>query len=299
MARRAVNREEFSALFHRIRRRGHWISPRRGRLARLLGVIGFAAGTWQTPRRHGEHHLAEHHTLGQEHVVAPAQTHVQGQDGSERADDEKRKDEHVLHHRRTSSAPADLNTVPTASAFSGGQVTATPNRSSVNRGSYVTDGVSFGSRPRMRMANTVDKPPSRIVNSNAMMMNGGKETGALPPVSNDQMSDDQMVRKNPVAVPVKPPINVNRRTFDSGRTRSTSCSISSMGAGVYTVKSAKPFARSSRIASTVVSTCANTPRTFAVAMSVRSSVRVLHGVRQDLLDFDDGQRRHYPDECQE
>ena len=72
-----------------------------------------------------------------------------------------------------------------------------------------------------------------MVSSNAMMTNGGKDTGVL--AARDQRpdsSDDQIVRKKPVAVPVRAPISVNSRTLESGRTFSTSSSISSIGTGV-------------------------------------------------------------------
>src|SRR5581483_4777874 len=65
-------------------------------------------------------------------------------------------------------------------------------------------------------------------------------------------------------------------------------------------RSPNPLARRSRMACSVVSTWANTPRTLAVAISVMPSVgAVLEGVRQDLLDLHDRQRRHHPDESQE
>jgi hypothetical protein len=51
----------------------------------------------------------------------------------------------------------------------------------------------------------------------------------------------------------------------------------------------------------VVSTCAKTPRTLVPAILVASPVRdgmsVLEGMRQDLLDLDDAQRRHHADEA--
>ena len=48
---------------------------------------------------------------------------------------EQHEHEDVLHHRRTSSAPAEESIAPTASAFSTGQATATPKRSTLKRGS--------------------------------------------------------------------------------------------------------------------------------------------------------------------
>ena len=71
-----------------------------------------------------------------------------------------------------------------------------------------------------------------MVSSKAMMTKGGKDTGALPPVTSSHLSDDQMVRKNPVAVPVSAPASVKSRTLLSGRTFSISSSISSTGTGV-------------------------------------------------------------------
>ena len=47
------------------------------------------------------------------------------------------------------------------------------------------------------------RPPNRMVSSKAMITKGGKDTGALPPVTSSHLSDVQMVRKKPVAVPVK------------------------------------------------------------------------------------------------
>ena len=52
-----------------------------------------------------------------------------------------------------------------------------------------------------RTAISVESPPNRMVSSNAMMMNGGIETGAFPPVISSHLSDVQMVRKKAVAVP--------------------------------------------------------------------------------------------------
>src|SRR5712692_11738183 len=138
-----------------------------------------------------------------------------------------------------------------------------------------------------------------MVSSKAMMTNGGKDTGALPPVISSHWSEVQIVRKKPVAVPVRPPISVKKRTLLSGRTFSISSSISSTGTGVYTVSSEKPFSRSFRIASSVVSTWAKTPRTLTAAMLVASPVGVLERVRQDLLHLDDRQRRHHADEPEE
>src|SRR5882724_12845058 len=65
------------------------------------------------------------------------------------------------------------------------------------------------------------------------------------------------------------------------------------------VSSEKPFSRSFRIASRVVSTWAKMPRTEAMAMLVASPVRMLQGMRQHFLDLHDGQRRHDADEAQE
>src|SRR6266849_3247145 len=138
-----------------------------------------------------------------------------------------------------------------------------------------------------------------MVSSKAMMTNGGKDTGALPPVTSSHWSEVQMVRKKPVAVPVRPPISVKKRTLLSGRTCSISSSISSTGTGVYTVSSEKPLSRSFRMASSVVSTWAKTPSTLAVGMLVLPPVGALERVRQRLLDLDDGQRRHHPDETEE
>ena len=110
------------------------------------------------------------------------------------------------------------------------------------------------------MATRVARPPKRMVSSKAMMMKGGKGHGRL--AARDQLPlacDDQMVRKNPVAVPVSAPARVNSRTALSGRTFSISSSISSTGTGVYTVSSEKPLARSFRMASRVVSTWEKTP----------------------------------------
>ena len=87
------------------------------------------------------------------------------------------------------------------------------------------------------MASAEASPPRRIVSSKAMMTKGGYETGSLPPVTRLHWTEDQMVRKKPRLVPVNAPVSVKRRTLLSGRTRSTSCSISSMGTGVYTVRS--------------------------------------------------------------
>ena len=94
------------------------------------------------------------------------------------------------------------------------------------------EGRRRGSRPSNSTASTVASPPNRMVSSNAMITKGAYDTGCLPPVTSDQTREDQMLRRNPVAVPVRPPISVNSRTFDSGRTRSTSSSISSTGTGV-------------------------------------------------------------------
>ena len=71
-----------------------------------------------------------------------------------------------------------------------------------------------------------------MVSSKAMMTKGGYDTGSFAPVTRLHLSEDQMVRKKPVLVPVRAPIRVNRRTLESGRTRSTSSSISSTGTGV-------------------------------------------------------------------
>src|SRR5262250_1699321 len=149
------------------------------------------------------------------------------------------------------------------------------------------------------MATRVARPPKRMVSSKAMMTKGGKDTGALPPVTSSHLSDDQMVRKKPVAVPVSAPIKVKSRTALSGLTLSISSSISSTGTGVYTVKSTKPRARSRRMASRVVSTWANTPSTLAVAILMMPFVGVLQRMGKDLLHLHDGQRRHDPDEAQE
>src|SRR5262245_18023367 len=78
-------------------------------------------------------------------------------------DDQKHEHEHVLHHRRTSSAPAPVRSDRTCSAVSGGQATATPKRSRVNRGSYVIDGLVCGSLPRRSIATKVARPPNRMV----------------------------------------------------------------------------------------------------------------------------------------
>src|SRR5215813_913623 len=149
------------------------------------------------------------------------------------------------------------------------------------------------------MATRVARPPKRMVSSKAMITKGGKDTGALPPVTSSHLSDDQMVRKKPVAVPVRAPIKVKSRTALTGRTLSISSSISSTGTGVYTVKSTKPRARKRRMASRVVSTWANTPSTLAVAILMMPFVGVLQGMGEGLLHLHDGQRRHDPDEAQE
>src|SRR5215467_10796713 len=145
------------------------------------------------------------------------------------------------------------------------------------------------------MATRVARPPKRMVSSKAMMTKGGKDTGALPPVTSSHLSDDQMVRKKPVAVPVSAPIKVKSRTALSGLT----LSISSTGTGVYTVKSTKPRARSRRMASRVVSTWANTPSTLAVAILMMPFVGVLQRMGEGLLHLDDGHRGQHPDEAQE
>src|SRR5215510_14041897 len=149
------------------------------------------------------------------------------------------------------------------------------------------------------MATRVARPPKRMVSSKAMMMKGGKDTGALPPVTSSHLSDDQMVRKKPVAVPVRAPIKVKSRTALTGRTLSISSSISSTGTGVYTVKSTKPRARKRRMASRVVSTWANTPSTLAVAILMTPRVGVLQRMGEGLLHLHDGQRRQHPDAAQE
>ena len=71
-----------------------------------------------------------------------------------------------------------------------------------------------------------------MVSSKAMMMKGGMDTAALPPVTSSHLSDVQMVRKKAVAVPKSPPVKLNSRTLESGRPISISCSISSTGTGV-------------------------------------------------------------------
>src|SRR5262249_36442555 len=149
------------------------------------------------------------------------------------------------------------------------------------------------------MATRVASPPKRMVSSKAMITKGGKDTGALPPVTSSHLSDDQMVRKKPVAVPVRAPIKGKSRTALRGRTLSVSSSIPSPGTGVYTVKSTKPRPRSGRMASRVVSTWANTPSTLAVAILMMPFVDVLQGMGEGLLHLHDGQRRQHADEAQE
>src|SRR2546427_175582 len=187
----------------------------------------------------------------------------------------------------------------------GAQWMAMPKRSFVNRGSKVALGRNLGNRPSTTRPITVAIPPKRTISSNAMMTNGGSDDPTmppgpnwkyLPPVTRPQMSEVQIVRRKADAIPVSPPISVKRRTRLTGRSRSRTSSISCTGTGVYTVRSRYPFARSSSSARTVVSTWAKTPTIVSVASGMR---RVPHRRRKGLLDFDDRERRHHPDEPEE
>src|SRR5213075_1832930 len=115
-------------------------------------------------------------------------------------DDQEREDEDVLH-ARTSSAPAVRKISRTESLRPGAQWTAMPKRSFVKRGSKLGLGRSRGSRPSTAIPITVARPPNRIVSSNAITTKGGIETTGLPPVVSPHCIADQIVSRNPDAVP--------------------------------------------------------------------------------------------------
>src|SRR5262249_38263238 len=115
-------------------------------------------------------------------------------------------------HARTSSAPARWRISSTARTWSAGQRTSTPNRSAEKRGSYRPALPRLGSRLVSRRPSSVHRPPKRIVSSKAMTTKGGMETTGFPPTMSPHLRDDQMVSQKPVAVPVRPPTSVNRRT---------------------------------------------------------------------------------------
>src|SRR3989442_1114806 len=123
-----------------------------------------------------------------------------------------------------------------------------------------------------------------------------QRTTTTAPVTPPAAATIRSVRRKADAIPVSPPISVKRRTRLTGRSRSRTSSISCTGTGVYTVRSRYPFARSSSSARTVVSTWAKTPTIVSVASGMR---RVPHRRRKGLLDFDDRERRHHPDEPEE
>src|SRR5205814_8195994 len=83
-------------------------------------------------------------------------------------------------------------------------------RAFVKGGSKLGLGRSRGSRPSTAIPITVARPPNRIVSSNAITTKGGIETTGLPPVVSPHCIADQIVSRNPDAVPVRPPISVKR-----------------------------------------------------------------------------------------
>src|SRR5207245_1617687 len=111
-------------------------------------------------------------------------------------DDEQHENEDVLH-AFTSSAPAALRIWRTEPPRPDAQCTATPKRSLVKRGSNVGEALMRGSRPSRTMPMTVATPPKRIVNSKAMMTNGGMDATGLPPVMSPHCIADQIDRKKP------------------------------------------------------------------------------------------------------
>src|SRR5436190_5262780 len=120
--------------------------------------------------------------------------------------------------------------------------------------------------------------------------------GALPPTIRLHLSEDHAVRIQAEASPTRPPSSVKMRTLLTGRSRSTTSSISWTGTGVYTVRSWYPLAFSSSRARTVVSTWAKTPRIVSVVAGMPG---VLDRCRQGFLHLDDGKRRHQLDEAEE
>src|SRR5213079_2023923 len=269
-------------------------------VALLLGEDEVAAARHDA-RRHREHALAGHDPRRLGHVVAPADDDDGAHHPARGHDHEEREEEDVLQ-ARTSSAPAVRKISRTEGLRPGAQWTAMPKRSFVNRGSKLALGRNLGSRPSITMPITVAIPPKRTISSNAIMTNGGRDDPTmppgpnwkyLPPVTSPQTREVQIVRRKAETMPVSPPISVKRRTRLTGRSRSRTSSISCTGTGVYTVRSRYPFARSSSSARTVVSTWAKTPTIVSVASGMR---RVPHRRRKGLLDFDDRERRHHPDE---
>src|SRR4029453_17029834 len=123
----------------------------------------------------------------------------------------------------------------------------------------------------------------------------GNPIGGLPPTTSPHLSDVHAVSSQADASPTSPPRRVKTRTWLTGRSRSTTSSISCTGIGVYTVRAWWPLALRPSRARTVVSTWANTPRMVSV---VAAMPRVLHRRRDRLLHLDDRQRRHQLDEPQ-
>ncbi len=91
------------------------------------------------------------------------------------------------------------------------------------------------------MPMTVARPPKSTISSKAMMKNGGSDEPLmplpagcmyLPPVTRPHTIELQIVSKKADAIPVSPPIRVNRRTRLTGRSRSRTASISWTGNGV-------------------------------------------------------------------
>lgn len=78
----------------------------------------------------------------------------------------------------------------------------------------------------------VARPPKRMVSSKAMTTKGGIDATGLPPVTRFHCIAVQIVRRKPEAVPVRPPISVKSRTRLTGRSRSSTSSISWTGTGV-------------------------------------------------------------------
>src|SRR5207249_11666060 len=169
-------------------------------------------------------------------LVRPPESEYQPQGDPLARDGEKTEERDVIH-TFTSPAPAEVRIWRTEARRSAAQCTATPKRSLVKRPSNVGDGRKRGRRPSKIMPMTVEMPPKRIVSSKAITTNGGMDATGLPPVMRPHCIADQMVRKNPDAVPVRPPMSVNSRTGLTGRSRSRTSSISCTGTGVYTVRS--------------------------------------------------------------
>src|SRR2546425_453406 len=238
MARHAERPEADAAEGDRLRRRLHGIRDLRRHVALLLRDHGLRA-----PRHHagghGEHALARHDARRLRHVVDPAVRDDRAHQAGGAADAQEHEEEDVLH-ARTSSAPAARRISRTDALRAGVQCTATPKRSLVKRRSKLGEGHRRGSRPSTTMPITVATPPNSTIISNMMTTYGGltgKPIGGLPPRKRPHWSDVHAVRIHADASPSRPPSSVKIRTRLTGRSRSSTSSISCTGIGVYTVRS--------------------------------------------------------------